>query len=386
MVEFFNKKQDVIDLQLTSYGKQLLTRGLFKPVYYAFSDDGVLYDNRWVSGTLGKEQQSAVEQRIQEETPRLKTQYTKVGADRGLFNLSYSAYKAALKNIFDLFEFTDMNDLINNITKIKGSPQFAASEKLLENILGTKEYFNQYNPAWNILLYNGKISSSTAYYKKNDITTLVPQLNCTLKDTIYKLKPDASPYEEIAEVTNILNSLENSAAPGEDFDEFEDDDPESWSAGEPADVIPFVENNFFEQLDVEDGSLFIIKDFLFVSVEELNSPYTNDNFSVEVFEVTTKTNADDGEEELQKMFFADYSNVVAGGLAHAYAVEPIFKIEVDSEINNQLACALIGRDKQIKNQSIYNTNIFNCVPPPDETQITTDPYTNLPPVEPEDVC
>ena len=87
MVEFFNKKQDVIDLQLTSYGKQLLSRGLFKPVYYAFSDDGVLYDNRWISGSVEEEQQSAVEQRIQEETPRLKTQYTKVGAERGIFNL-----------------------------------------------------------------------------------------------------------------------------------------------------------------------------------------------------------------------------------------------------------------------------------------------------------
>ena len=54
MVEFFNKKQDVIDLQLTSYGKQLLSRGLFKPVYYAFSDDGVLYDKRWMSGSVGR--------------------------------------------------------------------------------------------------------------------------------------------------------------------------------------------------------------------------------------------------------------------------------------------------------------------------------------------
>mgnify|MGYP003142231761 CR=1 FL=1 len=42
-MEFFNKKQDVLDLQLTGYGKQLLSRGLFKPFYYTFSDDGVLY-------------------------------------------------------------------------------------------------------------------------------------------------------------------------------------------------------------------------------------------------------------------------------------------------------------------------------------------------------
>ena len=57
-MEFFDKKQDVIDLQVTRYGKQLMSRGLFDPVYYCFSDDEVIYDNRWVSGTIHKEEQS----------------------------------------------------------------------------------------------------------------------------------------------------------------------------------------------------------------------------------------------------------------------------------------------------------------------------------------
>ena len=85
-MEFFNKKQDVVDVQLTGYGKQLLSRGLFKPVYYAFSDDGVMGDGKWMSGSNGDAEQSDVEQRIQEETPRLKTQYRKVGAERAIFN------------------------------------------------------------------------------------------------------------------------------------------------------------------------------------------------------------------------------------------------------------------------------------------------------------
>ena len=89
-MEFFNKKQDVIDLQLTSYGKQLLSRGLFKPVFYSFSDDGVIYDSRWVTGSnntrFSDSEQSHIETRIQEETPRLKTQYRKVGAEKAVFN------------------------------------------------------------------------------------------------------------------------------------------------------------------------------------------------------------------------------------------------------------------------------------------------------------
>ena len=38
-MEFFNKKEDVIDLQLTQYGRHLLSKGQFNPVYYSFFDD-----------------------------------------------------------------------------------------------------------------------------------------------------------------------------------------------------------------------------------------------------------------------------------------------------------------------------------------------------------
>ena len=44
-MSFFNKKEDVIDLQLTQYGKYLLSQGKLKPVYYAFFDDDILYDD-----------------------------------------------------------------------------------------------------------------------------------------------------------------------------------------------------------------------------------------------------------------------------------------------------------------------------------------------------
>ena len=45
-MEFFNKKEDVIDLQLTQYGRHLMSKGKFKPVYYSFYDDNVLYNSR----------------------------------------------------------------------------------------------------------------------------------------------------------------------------------------------------------------------------------------------------------------------------------------------------------------------------------------------------
>ena len=70
---FFNKKEEVIDLQLTQYGKNLLSKGEFKPVSYAFFDDNVLYDSTYAG--IDSETQNDIEPRIQENTPSFKTQY-----------------------------------------------------------------------------------------------------------------------------------------------------------------------------------------------------------------------------------------------------------------------------------------------------------------------
>ena len=46
MAEFFDKKEDVMDIQLTQYGKHLLSKGEFSPTYYAFYDQDIIYDGK----------------------------------------------------------------------------------------------------------------------------------------------------------------------------------------------------------------------------------------------------------------------------------------------------------------------------------------------------
>ena len=58
----FNKKEDVIEIQLTQYGKHLLSKGKFKPVSYAFFDDDILYDGKYAGVT---EEQNDVQERIE---------------------------------------------------------------------------------------------------------------------------------------------------------------------------------------------------------------------------------------------------------------------------------------------------------------------------------
>ena len=79
---FFNPKEDVMDIELTQAGKRSLAQGKFKPSYYLFFDDDILYDLtaaggpvRIRTGSLSAETQNNSEGRIQEKTPKLKTQY-----------------------------------------------------------------------------------------------------------------------------------------------------------------------------------------------------------------------------------------------------------------------------------------------------------------------
>ena len=71
-MSFFNKKEDVIEIQLTQYGKHLLSRGKFLPKLYAFFDDDILYDSQYAGI---EEEQKQIQDRIENQTARLKTQY-----------------------------------------------------------------------------------------------------------------------------------------------------------------------------------------------------------------------------------------------------------------------------------------------------------------------
>ena len=408
-MEFFNKKQDVLDIQLTGYGKQLLSKGIFKPAYYAFSDDGIMYDVKWVSGSAGGtapeydyEEQSEREPRIQEDTPRFKTQYRTVGAERAIEPsqvgpMKYTAGgEAFTENVMDLFEFSSQQEFFDLFDWSELKQQFVEAEKLLENVLGYKSYYNAYNPAWNALFYNGHISSSTKYYKKNDITQLVPQLNCTLTDIVYKMDaddPEADPFSIIPEANNIQSMLNNALIPEVDVDNF--DGLEAMDFRTPETMYPgsdSAQQDYFGEFALKDGKMFLIKDFLFLSLEEANVEFTTENFTVEVFEITTTKVEDDGEETLEKMSFSfekfgSYSSYAKSMKFNYFTrVESVFDIQIDDEINSQLACALIGKDEILKNQSIYISNVFDCAALTPDTGVDQDPYSNLPDADVEDVC
>ena len=119
-MEFFDKKQDVFDIQLTSYGKQKLSEGKLNPYYYVFYDAGIFYDG--VYGPVS-ESQSDIVNRIQ-STPYLKTQT--------FFTSSTISENYVPHNI---------NYNFNNLT--------TANAKYFRS-LGRNDPWSNYVPAWNI--------------------------------------------------------------------------------------------------------------------------------------------------------------------------------------------------------------------------------------------
>ena len=95
-MEFFDRKEEVLDLELTQYGKYLLSIGKLKPAYYAFYDDDINYDTQYQGDPPAldhtavssgpTENQKDTESRIK-ETPRIKVPKGSVGITEQFTNI-----------------------------------------------------------------------------------------------------------------------------------------------------------------------------------------------------------------------------------------------------------------------------------------------------------
>lgn len=63
---FFNRKEEVVQIELTRLGRQKLSMGQFRPAYYEFLDEDVLYDRKNLSSD-SEENQNEIKKRIKEK-------------------------------------------------------------------------------------------------------------------------------------------------------------------------------------------------------------------------------------------------------------------------------------------------------------------------------
>jgi len=215
MTTFFNKKEEVIDLQLTPFGESLMSIGQLKPVYYAFFDDDVLYD---ASGSAGiAEAQNDAEPRIQENTLNIKSQAVYSGIESNLSPLIRDIRGHELEidltgdEIPDLF--VSSADWRSPFSYDPIPPNIDQNFTFVEP-LGTMELGSQNAPAWNVRVLNGELTGAINYLTSSTSAGIysnvrrIPQLDF---DITYRVlvgnTTDLNPYGDLARDARVISQV-----------------------------------------------------------------------------------------------------------------------------------------------------------------------------------
>ena len=158
---FKNQKEEVIEIELTSYGKYLLSKGKFKPEYYAFYDDDVLYDAEYGGDA---EEQNYAQTRILEETPRTRVQTV------------FSGIETEVRK--------QIEEARTNKRKIKNAFQTTKEKHYaLSMPLGNSSVSSDFAPSWDTTLYGAEFAEQLSVSTGDHQTMQIPQMN--LGDVIY---------------------------------------------------------------------------------------------------------------------------------------------------------------------------------------------------------
>lgn len=155
---FFNKKEDVINIELTPYGRSLLSLGKLKPEYYAFFDDDILYDSDAGGFT---EEQNKIKTRIISETPRLKPQRDLQSPEK----------------IISEYERSEENN----------RPHTSIKLNYLTEPMGTSDQASDFAPGWDSLFLQGEITGNVSKTLTGPDMYLkqIPQINANVE---YKIE------------------------------------------------------------------------------------------------------------------------------------------------------------------------------------------------------
>lgn len=161
-MKFFDEKEDVIDIQLTQRGKRLFSRGEFKPYFYSFFDNDVIYDSLYAGF---EENQNESQNRIR-EVPRKVTQYEFYG--------------------------------IESKIKENGENQDSNNKEYFNNLaLGTSDIGSDNYPVFDIKFLNNYLTGTVEYLTGAHQTIKIPQLKTLIEyKTIIERTENNSSIEE----------------------------------------------------------------------------------------------------------------------------------------------------------------------------------------------
>ena len=190
---FFNKKTEVMKVELTPFGRYKLSIGKLKPFYYRFFDNNVIYDTSAMgtnsSGVLLSEDQNDADHRIRQETPILKqnpnvtgVQTMKHEIETDLLHVQTvtSKFNANTERYYNV----DYDELYS--TNERKNKKDDHINQLIYN-LGTLESNAVQSPSYQVDAFRGKLAETTSkfYHSENIQTSSIPQIDLEINYEYY---------------------------------------------------------------------------------------------------------------------------------------------------------------------------------------------------------
>ena len=311
-MKFFNKKEEVIDLKLTQFGRHMLSKGKLKPAFYSFHDDNILYDTEKAGFS---ETQNESEARIV-ETPTLHHQISISSLEKE-FNNSYEKMLELQggegPQIIEASS-KDQNYYIEDIQRT------AEKHHFLSTMLGTSDLNSEYAPAWSVNFLNGTISGS------NETLSVVE-------------KTGGNNLQHVPQIDSILRvEVEGIDLGDEDLDLEEVEDG-------------FLNSNI--SITSADEQLYFL-----LKITENNGLFQKENFDIEFFEIEEEKQNGTTIETLRQLKFSatadpetgmDFIDEVIPDEDQAH-VEYYLDVLVDNEIGDDILCKF---DPVNENQGVY---------------------------------
>jgi len=278
----------------------------FKPAYYAFFDDNIIYDNGYTG--QANEPQNHINIRIKDKTQYLET-----------LTLFEDLETTVLQNRGSEINYFNLNDMETKLEPSKDIYRFDAAigDAYLD---GDK----QTAPAWKVVTLQSTISASSVRDTTNDTT--VPQLDITanyvLKVRDLQLTIDPLRVRELVDSTG-----------------------------------PFADNKEIV-LESDDPLIYL---------EEINTILLTENFELEVFEVPTEATSRIARKYFKKVIpqIKDGLMLSANQIETAEqdlttnSVEYYFDVLADHQVDQRLAC----KSTEIFNKQSYYIDLdFECEP------------------------
>ena len=331
MATFFDKKQDVMDIELTKYGEYLLSLGKFNPAYYSFFDDNVLYDTRYAAFSAS---QNSFEPRIQENTPSLR---------------AISSFDGRETQVLEYNQVVADNPRLREDQQIRFQSTPDRHFGSLTYPLGHSDLSSVKAPAWSMRFYNNEIKNAETNLTGSRASQKIPQVTATIK------------YETQIKSKNIVPEGEDEAF------------------YQPTNSDPVLQTEIYE-----DGSFVAITpDYILIDLQEMNSPYERENFDIEVYELKDETlkNGDTVEQWTPLKFKKKKQEIINNLLVDnpektdialdSSFVNYFFDVFVDDEIDDVVICKSLNN---LKAKGVYIETEFNC--PDIQTVVSPDsPYS-----------